>query len=158
MTNDLKKADGFKTGPEASMGSMVGGIVDDTQKLLVQHFNLLRSEIAGELRQARTAAVFLGIGSAVTGVGSIFLLLMVVHGLHLHAEVPLWGCFGIVGGILTAVGAGFLFYGGKEAGDVHLMSPPESAAAMKESLRWVKEETGLDSRTDRPEVAESGKP
>jgi len=50
---------------EPGIGSLVGGIITDAQDLIKQQLALFRTEIRTELRQAKTAAISLGIGVAV---------------------------------------------------------------------------------------------
>ena len=52
-------------------------------------------------------------------------------------RLPLWGCYGLVGGAVGAFGAGLLVGGMRKAGDVHLAAPPQSLAALKENLAWI---------------------
>ncbi len=126
---------------ELDVVSLVGGIVRDFQKLIEQQFALVRREIEGELRQAKFAAIFLAGGAAIMVIGSIFLLLMVIHALHAYTALPLWGAYGLVGGLLVGVGALLLYIGRTRANAVHLVPPPESAQALKENIEWLKKQT-----------------
>ena len=85
---------------EPDIVSLVGGIVRDAQKLIEQQFTLLRCEIEGEIRQAKLAVISLALGAALACICSIFLFPMVVHALHAHTALPLWGAYGLVGGLL----------------------------------------------------------
>ena len=132
-----------KTASDASLTSLVSGIIGDAQNLMTQHFTLLRREVQAELRQAKSAAITMVIGGVVVAVGVILLLVMVVHLLHDPdlAGLPLWASYAIVGGVLTAAGVGFLVFGKREAGDVHLAPPPQTAEAVREDLAWLKNQT-----------------
>jgi len=136
----------LQTDREPSVAALVGGIVGDVQNLIGQQFTLLRREIEQELRQAKRATISLSAGTAIAAFGGVLLLVMLVHALHAGTALPLWGCYGIVGGGVTAIGAGLLIYGRREAADVHLVKPPETAEAMKENLQWLSNPTTSDKR------------
>lgn len=125
------------TNLEPGIPSLVRGIVQDGQDLLKQQVELLRSEVKEELGKLRTGAKSVAIGAAVAGVGALFLLATLVHLLHAYAQLPLWACYGIVGGALALVGGGVLISGKKSVSDVQLTPPPQSAQALKENLEWV---------------------
>jgi hypothetical protein len=129
---------------QLGIAALVGGIVQDGQKLIEQQFALLRREIAGELRRMRNAAISLAIGAGACAVGGILLLVMVVHLLHTYTDLPLWGCYGVVGGALAGTGALLVLLGSRKAADVHLVPPPQTAQALKENVEWLKHPT--DSR------------
>src|ERR1700730_10767366 len=95
---------------EPGIASLVGGIAGDLQHLLTQQVSLLRSEIGGELRKARSAAISLAAGAGIAAVGGILLLLMVVHLLNTYTAMALWGCYGLVGGVLVGTGALLLYF------------------------------------------------
>ncbi|HEX9445835.1 MAG TPA: phage holin family protein [Candidatus Binatia bacterium] len=90
---------------EPGLGDLVRGILDDAKELVVQGMALTKLEVQDELRKAKVAALAVGIGIGVIAVGGMLLLLMVVHLLATFTAVPLWGCYGIVGGALIIVGA-----------------------------------------------------
>lgn len=133
-------ADEVKNEAQPSIVSLVGGILGDAKKLIEQQFTLLRREIEGEIRQAKSAAISLALGAGITAVGSVLLLLMVVHAVHAFTEVPLWGCYGLVGGLLVVVGSLLLYFGRREAASVHLIAPPQTTEALKENVEWLKKQ------------------
>ena len=79
----------------------------------------------------------MGAGTVLVATGGILTTLMLVHGLQRATRLPLWGCYGLVGGAVGAFGAGLLVGGMRKAGDVHLAVPPQSLAALKENLAWI---------------------
>lgn len=126
----------LQTPTEPSITRLVSGIVDDTQRLMEQQANLLKQEIRNDLREAKETGLVLGIGGALLGAGSVLLLFMVVHFLSwLVPELPHWGSFGIVGGLVAAAG-GIVFYQGQQKLDKLNPLPEQSAEAMKETLQW----------------------
>lgn len=126
---------------EPSLASLVSGIIADAQELIKQQFALLLREFQQELKQAKAAAVSLSVGVAVTAVGGLLLILMLVYLLKEYTTLPLWGCFGIVGGTLTAIGAVLLIVGKKEASAVDIVLPPKTSETLKENWEWLKSPT-----------------
>ena len=77
-------------------------------------------------------------GAVGLDLGAVFLLVTLVQLLAAKTEVPLWGCYGIVGGAVTILGLVVLLRGRKFVGDVRLAPPPATARALKENLAWLK--------------------
>lgn len=136
----------LRDGRDTSLATLVGGIVHDAQNLISQQFALLQREIQGEIRQAKNAALSLGAGAGIVALGVVFLLVAAAHALNYYANLPLWGCYGIVGGTVTLIGAALLAYGRREAHDVHLIKPPQTAEALKENIEWLKNPTTSEHR------------
>jgi len=133
--------DELNTTSQPSMASLVGDIIGDAQKLIKQQFELLGRELHLEIRRAQSAAISLGVGIVVAGTGLLLLVLALVHLLNNYTTIPLWGCYGVVGGVLVALGGGFLLFGKKEASDVALAPPPRTAETLKENWQWLKRQT-----------------
>jgi putative superfamily III holin-X len=118
--------------------NLVNGILDDARLLLRQEAQLLRDEVKLELSKAGRAASGFGVGAVLASVGALFLLLMLVHGLHEWLLWPLWACYGLVGGIITGIGIALIVRAQSVAGSVHT-TPQRSLHAMKENVQWIKE-------------------
>ena len=80
-----------------SLAALLGGIMHDAKELLVQELTLAKLEGHDELHQIKTAAISLGIGVGVTAIGGMLLSVMLVHVLAAYTDIPLWGCYGVVG-------------------------------------------------------------
>lgn len=130
--------------PEQSLNSLVGGIVSDFQTLLKQQLQLARKEIETDLVRARKAATLGAIGAMLCLLGGIALSSTLA--LLLYATLspgvepgrfPLWGCYGLVGLILTAAGGVVCFLGMRK---VEKLSPllERSTQALEENLEWKK--------------------
>ena len=117
---------------------LVSGILDDARTLLRQEAQLLKDELKLELSKAGRAASGFGIGAGLAAVGALFLLLMVVHGLHEWLSWPLWICYGLVGAAIIAVGITMIVRAQSLAGSVHA-TPRRSLHTMKENVQWIKE-------------------
>jgi len=97
--------------PEPNLGGLISGILNDVKEIVVEGVTLTKLEVQDELRKAKTAAIEFGIGIGVLAIGGMLLLLMLVHLLAAYTVVPLWGCYGIVGGGLVIAGAIMLVMG-----------------------------------------------
>ena len=128
------------TPPGTGFGLMnlLTGILDDAKLLMRQEAQLLRAEVKLELSKAGRAASGFGIGAVLGAVGALFLLLMLVHGLHEWTGLPLWGSYGVVGGMLAGVGLTLILRARSLAGTVHT-TPRRSLHTMKENVQWIKE-------------------
>jgi protein-S-isoprenylcysteine O-methyltransferase Ste14 len=124
--------------PRPSIASLLRGIIADVRNLFVYELTATKLEIQEELDQAKKVAASLSIGAGVSAVGGLLLALMLVHMLAAHTDVPLWGCYGIVGGILTVLGAMLLYSGRRRTGRVHLTSQQRTETA-QEDIRWNKD-------------------
>jgi len=93
---------------------MISGVVADAKELLISELTLTKLECQ---REAVTVAVGVGLGF----IGAIALVFMVVHFLATFTVVPLWGCFGIVGGVLALFGALVATSGKIKIKDVNLL-------------------------------------
>jgi hypothetical protein len=117
---------------------LVTGILDDAKVLMRQEAQLLRDEVKLELSKAGRAASGFGVGAVLAALGALFLLLMLVHGLHEWTGLPLWASYGAVGGILAGVGLTLILRARSLAGTVHA-TPRQSLHTMKENVQWIKE-------------------
>lgn len=127
------------TAAKNGLVTLVGGILQDLRVLMRQEAQLLRDEVKLEVSKAGRAASGLGIGAGLLAVGALFLLLMLVHGLHEWTGLPLWASYGLVGLILAGVGGVLLARARALAGTVHAM-PRRTLYAMKEDAQWIKEQ------------------
>ena len=127
-------------GSEASLASLIGGIVNDAKNLLVDEVTLAKLEMQSELHKTKEAAVSFAMGAGIAAVGGFLLLFMLVYLLAALTTIPLWGCFGIVGIVLLGVGL-VLLYRGKQAAEQIDASLPKTATTLKENAQWLKEQT-----------------
>jgi hypothetical protein len=135
----------LETPPDtASLMSMLKGIVDDAQELFRQQVALVRAEIRSDLQQTKQAALALVAGILPVTLGTVLLCFMFVHLLHWAtspagadpAGIPLWGCYGIVGGAFVLIG-GALIYGGIRKFQSFNPLPDQSAEALQENVQWL---------------------
>ncbi len=116
----------------------MGAIVHDAEELVEQHLHLLRAEVHDELQKVKGATVSLGAGAGLLGMSGIFSGLMLVHFLHRYTRLPLWACYGLVGGLLHAGGYGLMTSGVRKAAVVH-WALPQTTESLKEIVAWLKD-------------------
>jgi len=124
---------------EPDLSALLRGIVGDTEALIGQQFDLLRSELREELRQAGGVAVAMGSGTALVATGGVLAALTAVHALHRASRLPLWACYGLVAGLLGGAGAGLLTTGRRRAAELPLV-PTQTVEALKENVAWLKDQ------------------
>jgi hypothetical protein len=132
VTNETSEA-------QPSLTSLVSGIVTDLQRLLRQEMKLARTEVRQEWDKAKTAAGAMVGGVALLAVGGLLLCFMFAYLIH-DFGVPLWGCFGIVGGVLLLAGVILAGTGYARARSVHVV-PPQTAQTLKENVQWIQNQT-----------------
>lgn len=125
-----------KTRPE----ELIDPIVQDAKRLVGLHGALLRSELHQAGGELSASLVLLGAGAGLAATGGVLGSLMLVHGLHRSVRLPLWGCYGLVGGVLGAVGVGLMGAGTRRLSQASLI-PYETIAAIQEDVEWIKEGT-----------------
>jgi len=138
----------LQTETQPSLTALVAGIINDVQQLIRQELALAKSEAKQEWDKTKSAAASFGAAAVVGVLGVIHVSLMLVFLLQwltlpagaAAAGLPLWVCFGIIGGLFLVVGA-ILFYAGKnKAEQIHVV-PPQTAETMKENVEWIKNQT-----------------
>jgi hypothetical protein len=120
---------------DASVTALVTGILDDAQELFKQQVALLKHEVKEEIHQTKEAARSLAWGLGLAVVGGFLLCLMLPLLLNWAVPaLPLWACFGIVGGIFAAVGGGMLYAGSQKLEAIHPF-PQQTVEALRENLQ-----------------------
>ena len=126
-------------GSNGSVSQLMNGIAADAGELLKQQVELLRVELKANLRKARKAEELKIIGAAFAMIGSAFLCVMLVHLLSWAApELPLWACYGIVGGVVIAVGGVLVLVGIHQFKSFHPL-PDQTIKALKENAQWIRQ-------------------
>src|SRR5262249_19188011 len=119
-----------------SPAQLVGGIVDDVQRLVRQEIQLATQEMKQEWQKTKSAAVSMAAGLVIVTFAVLILLFTLVYIFDRFTPIPLWGCFAIVGGALAVAGAGLLLFGKQRAAQVRF-PPPETVASLKENATWI---------------------
>jgi len=127
------------TEPGVSVTSLLRGIVSDAQDLIQQQLALFRAEIKDDFRKTVGILIVIISGAFLVAVGAALLCFMLVYLLNSVAPdiLPLWACFGIVGGVVVLVG-GIVAYAAVARFKTFNPLPDESVQALKENVQWIK--------------------
>lgn len=141
-------SENHQAGSQPGVASMVGGIVEDVQKLVRQEIALAQREVAQAWDKGKTAAALFGSAVVVLNVGGVLLGIMLakllVHLLPNHE----WACYGIVGGVVVLLGGALIYYGLNRINEVHV-SLPQTAETLREDVQGVSDAvSGGRSSTD----------
>lgn len=122
---------------QPSVASLVGGLIEDTQRLVRQEVALARSEIQAEWDKTKEGASLMG-GAVVlfslVGVLFAFTLVKLLHQYLLPNHE--WACFAIVT-VLCALGGGVLLYSAlAKFRQVHV-TLPQTVDSLREDVQAV---------------------
>jgi len=125
----------FETPQETSVGSLVGGIVQDTRELIVDQLNLFRVELKNDFQRMLSALIPIGAGALIMLTAQILLGIGLAHlFLWLVPTMPEWAGFLIVGGGVGVLGALLI------AGGIYLLKSIQPAATalkgLEENVKW----------------------
>lgn len=120
-----------------SVASLVGGILEDGQKLVRQEVALARREVAEACDKAKSGVALLSSAHLVCAVAGVLLGLMLVKLLH-QFLLPNheWACYGIVAVPFGLLGAALAYCGRMKLGEVHL-SLPQTAETLRDDAQAV---------------------
>jgi len=132
---------------QQSLTGLVKGIIADFGDLIRQEIRFAKAEVKSDFHKTKESIAVLATGAAVAVLGVFLLAWMLVYLLHwltippdaaLHdpARVPLWGCFGIVGLVLLAIGAALVMAGKKKLEAFNPL-PDQTAQTVKENVEWI---------------------
>jgi len=131
-----------------SVTETVQGILTDIQTLLGQQVAMVRAELRADWVRTRAALGSFIIGTVLLLVSAPLVFTMVVFLLHDltsprgtdPAGLPLWACYGLVGG-LVALGGGCLIWDGVRRFRSFTPLPDASLKALEENVRWLTKKT-----------------
>jgi Putative Actinobacterial Holin-X, holin superfamily III len=129
---------------EPSLAQLLTGIVNDAKELMRQELALAKHEIREDLRKTTKAMLSLGVGIGVAAIGGLLLILMLVHLLNALAGLPLWACYGIVGGLFLIMGGVLLLIAKNTIARIDVM-PPQTVETMQENVQWIRERATPDA-------------
>jgi len=127
---------------EASLTSLLRGIINDLGDLIRHEIRFARTEIKSDVRKTARASAVLALGAGAVCLGVVLVALMGVYLIH-HlsgapdtASIPLWGCYGIVAAVFLVVGAGLSFLGYQTLQKNNPL-PDQTAQSVKENVEWI---------------------
>lgn len=139
-----------KPATEPSLASLLSGIISDAKDLFAYELKNAKLEVENAVEQAVRAATAVGIGLGIIGLGVLLLSLMFVYALNAHSDIPLWGCYGVVGVIVIAVGALWLIAGVKSAERLAIMPHRAGNAIKEDDTKWIRQRTMFRPAEKKP--------
>jgi len=127
---------------QQALGALAEGALRDLETLIVQHFNLLRSEMRQEVQGAKDAALSLGVGAGTSALAGILGTVGLVHLVQKATGLPLWACYLGVAGLLGTLGGGFLSTGMQKAAEVDLF-PRQTAEVLRQDFGASRTSAGV---------------
>jgi hypothetical protein len=126
-----------QTGSGPGLATLTAGILHDVQELFKQQLHLFKHEIEVKLQKTKEASTCLALGLVLLLMGGILVCLTAVYLLNwLFPTLPLWGAYGIVGGLVSVAGAILTFTGRQQLDSISPL-PEETGEALKENLEWT---------------------
>jgi hypothetical protein len=101
-----------QTAQRPSLVALVRGIIEDAKQLAIHQFELRKYQGLKQVAKTKSMAIWIGAGLGLSAIGFLLVTLMAVYLLQAFSDLPLWGCYGIVGAVLLVLGVGCL-YGAK---------------------------------------------
>lgn len=121
---------------DVSVATLVGGIVQDARKLLVEQMTLFQVEVKNDIRRTTSALMPLiaGLGVILSGV-----VLLGIAGANFivwaDPELPFWLAYAIIGGIFAVAGGALVFVAKSMLNSVH-STPDTALKGLKENIQW----------------------
>jgi hypothetical protein len=131
----------------ASLVTLVGGLIHEAKELLAHELELATLEVRQQVGKTKQALRALGSGIGIAVAGGMVLTIMLVHLLEVLTGLPLWGCYGLVGGVLALAGSVLLARGKAQAHAIAVVLP-QTAETRKAHGRGL---TGQPTAEPRPQ-------
>jgi len=139
LTNAPVANDGFPAAKptEPGISHLVGGILEDAQRLIEQQFQLLKIDLRKDLLRFRDGGIMLAIGAGCLAVAGLLLLFTLVHLLEwlTRPYLEMWACYGLVAGFAALVGGTVAFFGAKRIEKLKIV-PEQASQGLEENLQW----------------------
>ena len=133
----------------SSWSDLLSGIVVDAAKLLAQELELAKLELQEDIQRTKALFALLMIGGALAALGLLFLLVMAAFLLNAGMRLPLWACFGIIGGVIFVLSGVFLITARIKNAKVDFV-PQRSAEAVKEDFEWISSSIKTSKSANKP--------
>lgn len=125
-----------ETEVQPGVTTLVSGIIQDAQQLLRQQLTLFQVEFKNDTRRTIAASIPLLVGMMICLLAGIILTIMAAHLLPwIWPQLPLWGGFAIVGGMLAIAGGALVLVGKSKFATFNPL-PEQSLEGLKENIQW----------------------
>jgi len=119
----------------SNISALLGGIVQDAQKLIAQQIELVKQELKEDIKTMAYAAAYVAVGLGLCAIALILLCFAGVYVLHEVAGLPQWASFLIAGVLFLALGGLSLFLAVRRLTS-HNPLPDQTLEGLKENLTW----------------------
>ena len=120
-----------------SIPEILKDVLTNIQDIVRAEVRLAKAELGEELSRARTGGLLIGVGAVAAIFSALFLLLACVY--VLGRFMPNWAAALIVAAAVGVAAAVTLGLGLKRFNTIQ--AAPQTAASLKENVRWAKELT-----------------
>lgn len=120
-----------------SIPEILKDVLTNIQDIVRAEVRLAKAELGEELSRARTGGLLIGVGAVAATFSALFLLLACVY--VLGRFMPNWAAALIVAAAVGVAAAVTLGLGLKRFKTIQ--AAPQTAASLKENVRWAKELT-----------------
>lgn len=122
--------------PEVKISTLVGGIAEDAQRLVLEQLKLFQVEIKNDVHRGVQALIPLFAGMMVVTSAMVLLGAGAAYGVsETWPQLPLWAAFAIVGGGIGLAGMGLIIWGAAVLNSIKL-TPDKALEGLKENLQW----------------------
>jgi hypothetical protein len=125
---------------DPDLRTLVGEIAGQTERLLLEQFELLKEETRQTIREAGGAVAAAGAGVGLLAVGGVLSTAAAVHLLHRLTRLPLWGCYGLAAGAAGAAGVGLLAAARAKAARLQRPLLPRTTATLQDNVTWLRKQ------------------
>jgi drug/metabolite transporter (DMT)-like permease len=127
-------SENLQPGALPGVAAMVGGVLEDAQKLFRQEIALAQREVAQAWDKGKKAAALFASALVIFTVGGVLLGIMLAKLLDQLWPNQEWACFGIVGGLVMVLGGTLIYFGLHRISEVHV-SLPQTAELLPEHVQ-----------------------
>ena len=120
-----------------SIPDIIHDVLTNIQDIVRAEVRLAKAELGEELHRAKSGGLMLGVGAVAAIFSALFLLLACVYALAL--VIPNWAAALIVAAALGIAAAATVSLGLKRLRTIQ--AAPQTAASMKENVRWARQLT-----------------
>jgi len=139
-------SENHQAGLEPGVASMVGGILEDAQKLFRQEIALAQREVAQAWDKGKKVAALFATAIVAFNVVGVLLGIMLAKLLYPLLPNHEWACFGVVAGVVALLGSALIYHGRHRINEVHV-SLPQTAETLPEHVQPVSDAVVSEGRS-----------
>jgi hypothetical protein len=141
-------------GNQPSVATLVGGLIEDSQRLIRQETALARREIREEWDKTKEGAALMASGMVLLALVGILFAFTLVKLLQQYVLPGYeWACFAIVTALFAIGGALLMYAGLTRFRQVHVV-PPQTAESLRQDVQAVTAAVTADRPQGSPYVGQ----